>query len=76
MHFAQPRTNVDFRLKMFGDRFGRLLGAPQVAGIDSANCMFRQHGHQTNELLTASLIEFRIRMATKPACHIRFGMAN
>jgi hypothetical protein len=74
--FAQPRTNVQFYSEMFGNRLSSLSGTPKVARIDSADWVLRQPIHQLRELLTASLIEFRIRMATEPASHAGFGMAN
>ena len=62
--------------KMSGNSISSLSGTPKITGIDSADCVLRQTVHQDCKLLTALLIKFRIRMAAKPACHIRFGMAN
>jgi hypothetical protein len=61
---------------MFGNRLSSLSGTSKVARIDSADWVLRQPTHQPRELLTASLIEFRIRMATEPASHVGFGVAN
>ena len=74
--FAQPRTNVESRSEVFDKGLGSLSGTTQVARVDSADCVSRQHIHQPRELLTALLIEFRIRMATEPSCHVGFGVAN
>jgi hypothetical protein len=61
---------------MAGNRLSSLSGTPKITGIDSADCVLRQPVHQPCELLTALLIEFRIRMATEPASLIGFSMAN
>jgi hypothetical protein len=74
--FAQPRTNVESRSEVFDKGLGSLSGTTQVARIDSANCVLRQHGHQPIEPLTALLIELRIRMAAEPARHIGFGVTK
>jgi hypothetical protein len=67
---------MQLRCEMLGNGLGSLAGTSKITGKDSADCVLRQPIHQARELLTAPLIEFRIRVATEPACHIGFRMAN
>jgi hypothetical protein len=61
---------------MFGDKFGSLSGAPQIAGIDSADRMHRKRIHHPGELTSTPLVEFWIGMTAEPAGHVGFCVTN
>src|ERR1700683_1569822 len=69
VNFAQPCANMKFDSEMASNSLGSLLSAQKVACIDSADCMFRQHPHESRELLASALIESRIRVAAEAAGH-------